>query len=275
MYASKTLLLIGLLLGCAGIAGAYDEWAEGEIIERNVQLPSYFVAGYGGSLNDPVRYTFVDHSHTGNTYIENIINTSNIPNVNLEFVFTHFEWDGSTYQAVSEDYFTQSVRCSYTTHDYTFPDGLTGDYGKKVIYNSPYMDTTTSTMVEKYFIELYNEGYLNDQLIYNEFSDHPDVFKIEFNTTSNDQGMEFGGTAYLDVDSGLIATFDSVDYGFALAGRGSDAGSGSIYEGINIYGAGDSEGDASGMGSVFNVMFWLLIPFIFILSVAKFIGRIL
>lgn len=273
MYASKTLLLIGLLLGCAGIAGAYDEWAEGEIIERSVQLPSYFVAGYGGSLNDPIRYTFVDHSHTGNTYIENIINTSNIPNVDLEFVFTHFKWTGTSYESVSEDYFTQSVRCSYTVHDYTFPDGLTGDYGKKVIYNSPYMDMTTSTMVEKYFIELYNEGYLNDQLIYNEFSDHPDVFEIEFNTTSNDQGMEFGGVAYLDIDSGLIATFDSADYGFALGGRGSDAGSGSIYKGINIYGAG--EGDASGMGNVFNVMFWLLIPFIFILSVAKFIGRIL
>jgi hypothetical protein len=64
----------------------------------------------------------------------------------------------------------------------------------------------------------------------------------------------------------------TTDYGFDLEGRGSDGGSGSIYEGIDLYGG---TGDESGMGAGFGWIFYGLIPIIFMFSVFKFCRRVL
>ena len=63
------------------------------------------------------------------------------------------------------------------------------------------------------------------------------------------------------------------DYGFDLEGRGTEGGSGSIYEGIDLYGSTGS--DESGMGVGFSWIFFGLIPIIFLFAVFKFCQRVL
>ena len=61
------------------------------------------------------------------------------------------------------------------------------------------------------------------------------------------------------------------DYGFVSTGRGSDAGSGGVYEGINVYGSnGDGDG-GRGTGDAFKTLFYLTIPLLFIICVIRFI----
>ena len=270
MLKNSIIVILVMFLTLAP-AQAYTEYGTGDIIERNINLPSYYIANYGGSLSSPIRYTYIDHSpeNAGNTLIESVINISNIPYVDLEFVVTHYEYVGSSYQAISEDYWTKTVRCSYTIHDYDFPDA--GEYGKKVIYHSPYLESTNYKLIDTYFTSLYESGWRPEDMKHNEFSDHPDVFKIDFSIESEDSDMETTGTAYLDVSGGVIDRHGSTDYGYGT-GRGSGGGSGSIYEGLGLSGIGEGTGD---MSELFASFFWILIPLVFMLCIFQMVLKAL
>ena len=75
-----------------------------------------------------------------------------------------------------------------------------------------------------------------------------------------------------DVEGIYDDAHGGIDYGFDLEGRGSDGGSGSVYEGIDLYGG---TNDESGMGAGFGWIFFGLIPIIFMFAVFKFCRRVL
>lgn len=135
--------------------------------------------------------------------------------------------------------------------------------------------TSNGFLVKKYFQELINSDseYCN-QWNNTDESDHPDVFYTTVDIDVED-GNTYWGYAYVSIDNDDEETLKKgeIDYGFALDGRGSDGSSGSIYEGINMYGS--SGEDASGMGSSFNVIFWVIIPLIFVLAAVKFMSRVM
>jgi hypothetical protein len=135
--------------------------------------------------------------------------------------------------------------------------------------------TSNGFLVKKYF-----QGLINSDSQYcsewnnTDESDHPDVFYSTVDIDVED-GNNYWGYAYISIDNDDEETLKKgeIDYGFALDGRGSDGASGSIYEGVNMYGG--TGGDASGMGASFNVIFWVIIPLIFVLAAVKFMSRVM
>ena len=78
------------------------------------------------------------------------------------------------------------------------------------------------------------------------------------------------GTSYGDLPTNIT----EIDYGFVSSGRGSDAGSGGIYTGLNVY-SGESDGTAEGMGDLFKQFFYICIPILFIICSFKFILKVM
>jgi len=106
--------------------------------------------------------------------------------------------------------------------------------------------------------------------------DHPDVLNITVKVDTDGTLYDMTKTGYFTIDKSSLNVLENQiinpDYGFNLGGRGADGGSGSIYEGIDLYG---SAGDESGMGAGFGWIFFGLIPIIFLFAVFKFCRRVL
>ena len=106
--------------------------------------------------------------------------------------------------------------------------------------------------------------------------EHPDILNISVTVDTDGTLYDMSKSGFYTLDDSALnairTQIESPDYGFALDGRGSDGGSGGIYEGINLYG---SEGDETGMGGGFYMIFFALIPIIFIFAVLKMCQRLL
>jgi hypothetical protein len=174
-------------------------------------------------------------------------------------------WDGSSYTQIETCNVSidTCVNLSYnpTTEMYELPDNWAN-----VVSNG--------FIVKKYFQELINSDseYCSQwNSTDNEFSD---VFytTIEVDAGTGDTQTATIYTALDDDDIEILKAGD-IDYGFGLVGRGSGGGSGSIYEGIDMYGA--SGKDTTGMGAGFNTIFWCIIPLIFILAIMKLSSRVM
>jgi hypothetical protein len=130
-------------------------------------------------------------------------------------------------------------------------------------------------LVKRYFQELINsDSEYCSTFNSSDDSEFPDVFYtiIDVDVEDGEEHIAYMYTSVDDEDIEILSSEDT-DYGFALDGRGSGGGSGSIYEGINMYGS--SGGDTTGMGASFKTIFWCIIPLIFILAVMKLSGRVM
>lgn len=135
--------------------------------------------------------------------------------------------------------------------------------------------TTNGFLIKKYFQELINsDSEYCSQWNSTDDIDFPDVMYTTIEIDVND-GNTYEAYMYTALDGDDVETLQSgdIDYGFALDGRGSGGSSGSIYEGIDMYGSSDS--DTSGMAAGFNTIFWCIIPLIFILAVMKLSSRVM
>ena len=139
-----------------------------------------------------------------------------------------------------------------------------------------YIDVMTNGfLVSKYFQELINsDSEYCSQWNSTDDSDFPDVFHTVIEVDAG-TGETQTAEMYTSLDEEDVETMKvgDIDYGFALDGRGSGGSSGSIYDGIDMYGS--SGGDSTGMGAGFNTIFWCIIPLIFILAVMKLSSRCL
>ena len=126
--------------------------------------------------------------------------------------------------------------------------------------------------VEEFFKN--NTDAIDDFKTRDDDPEHPDILNVSMTVTGAGLDIEeYGYTSLDDSDmEGINEKINNPDYGFDLDGRGSDGGSGSIYEGIDLYGG---AGDGSGMGAGFGWIFFGLIPIIFLFAVFKFCRRVL
>jgi hypothetical protein len=168
--------------------------------------------------------------------------------LDINYDIDKYTWDGSNYQ--------QSDGAEFSTG---------------ISHNANQTKTTVSTFdpVEEYF-----KG--NDTRVenWNGNTDRPDVLNVSVSIDGDGETLDDNNYGYVtlsDTEAENLGGGDT-DYGFGV-GKGAGGGSGGIYEGLNIGGTG--EGDTTGMGSLFEILFWSLIPLIFILSVIKMVGKIL
>ena len=246
MYQVK-LIILGLLLICIGSASAWDSeggFAENETYEivwnDDRDLFSHKSID-NPSIYKQCVYTFKCLWFTVKSFFLTTVG------LNINYDVDKYEWDGSAYQQTDSD---------------TFSWGLSHD--------ANHTETTVSTFdpVEEYFKgndTRVDEWNGNDP-------DHPDILNVTVTIDGDGETLDDSNYGYVtmsdDVAEGLGG--GDTDYGFGI-GRGAGAGSGGIYEGLNIYGSG--EGDTSGMGDGFNIIFWMLIPFIFMFAVLKLSRR--
>ena len=175
-------------------------------------------------------------------------------------------WDGSSYQQVTNCNISIDT-CVDLIYDPNIDAYVLPPNWQQV--------TSNGFLVKKYFQDLINsDSEYCSQWNSSDDSQFPDVMYTYIDVDVED-GQDHVGYIYTSLDDADIESLskEETDYGFGLTGRGSDGGSGSIYEGVDMYGA--SGGDSTGMGSAFNTIFWCIIPLIFILSIMKLSSRVL
>lgn len=169
--------------------------------------------------------------------------------IDIDYTVVKEEWNGTGYE--------ETDRAMFST-------GLT--------HNPNQTETLVSTLdpVEEYFKN--NESRVNDWDGDN--PDHPDVLNVTVDIDADGESLDNSNSGYVTIsDNDVQGISDGViDYGFDLEGRGADGGSGSIYEGIDLYGG---VGDESGIGAGFGWIFYGLIPIIFLFAVFKMCQRVL
>ena len=173
-------------------------------------------------------------------------------NIDIDYTVVKEEWNGTCYE--------ETDRAMFST-------GLT--------HNPNQTETLVSSFdpVEEYFKN--NESRVIDWD--GDDTEHPDVLNITVDIDGDGDSLDNSNSGYVTItDEDVEEIYDDahggVDYGFALDGRGSDGGSGSIYEGIDLYGG---AGEESGIGAGFGWIFFGLIPIIFMFAVFKFCRRVL
>lgn len=123
-----------------------------------------------------------------------------------------------------------------------------------------------------------NPGEYDDFKTVDEDSEHPDMLNVSVSVTADGDTLDFENYGHVTFTDAALKEVESqagdIDYGFISTGRGSDGGSGGIYEGLNVYGS--DEGGESGrdMGGALNTLFYLLIPMLFMLCVCKFVFKL-
>jgi len=174
-------------------------------------------------------------------------------------------WDGSSYQQITSCNISieSCVDLVYNpvSDAYELPDNW-----NQVVSNG--------FLVKKYFQDLINsDSEYCSQWNSSDDTPFPDVMYTYIDVDVED-GNEHTGYMYTSLDDSDIESISNADtdYGLALTGRGAGGGSGSIYEGIDLYGGTDDE---SGMGMGFGWVFFGLIPCIFMFAVLKFCRRVL
>ena len=245
------IIVIGILFMSVGTVTAWDDesgYAEGEEIEiEYVEGYHYFTYQNPESPNwyDPLidlwikltSYLFTDEE------------------IEVEVSVVQEVWSGSEYEPKDpqvRSYDTRTLR----------PDA-----------NQSSITNMAIDPVEEFFKN--NTNTIDEFTTRDDDPEHPDILNVSISIDGAGLDInEYGYTSLDDEDiEGINKKINNPDYGFALGGRGSGGGSGSIYEGINMYGS--SGGDTTGMGAGFNTIFWCIIPLIFILAVMKLSGRVM
>jgi len=144
-------------------------------------------------------------------------------------------------------------------------------YVMDVTGGSEVTETNNMNVVEQYFV---NDTSRADNFKgTDQDNEHPDYVEVK---TVVGTGMEnitheetIGITMTTKEANQASGRGVDIDYGFG-SGTGEEGGVGGIYDGVGV-GMGDG---GSGIQPVFQILFYCLIPLIFILSIMKMIGRL-
>lgn len=166
--------------------------------------------------------------------------------------------------------------------------------GSYYIEDTDFIDLDTSTYFElkanatetyplpcfKHLKKVFNDNpnEFDDFKTVDEDKNHPDILNISVNIDADGETLDFESYGYITFTDAALTELESqtegTDYGFISTGRGSDSGSGGIYEGLNVYGSGTGDGGA-GMGNAFSMLFYAVIPLLFIICVCKFVFKVI
>lgn len=238
------LIVVGMLIMSIGSAVAWDSEGgleEGESYEI-VWNDEYHIFEHKYP-ESPSLYTKTSEGvekiwFTLKTFFYDLVN------IDIDYTVVKEEWNGTDYE--------ETDRAMFST-------GLT--------HNPNQTETLVSTLdpAKEYFKNNQSrvDDWNGDDPLY------PDVLNVTVDIDGDGDTLDNSNSGYvtLDNEDAQALCDEGVDYGFALGGRGAGGSSGSIYEGINLYGSGYS--DESGMGKGFGAIFFVLIPLIFILAVMK------
>jgi hypothetical protein len=247
------LVMVGFAI-CITFSGTAQAWdvesgyAEGEDIETEyVEGYNYFVYHNPESPNwyDPLIDLWI--RITSYLFTEE--------EIEVTVTTTCMKWDGDSYEPDTS----------------TLPE----EYGMTLDIPKNQTGTTNIELdpVEEFFKN--NTDAMDDFKTRDDDPVHPDILNVSVEISGAGVDIsEYGYTSLDDTDmEGISEGISNPDYGFDLDGRGADGGSGSIYEGIDMYGSG--AGDESGMGAGFSWIFYGLIPIIFLFAVFKMCQRVL
>lgn len=256
----KYILTVVVLLLCVGITSAWDE--ETPLIANETLSIDWHPAMGQSTVNTPFRYidgSIMDTPFTSNTFVSRDSAT-----INYVYKIYRYIWDGTNYISIENCNVTIE-----TSIDLAWDDTIDA-YVLPANFNEQ-MDN--GFLVKRYFQNLINSDSIYcSQYNNSDTTSTPDIFYTEVEVDAGD-GDPATATMYTSVDSKSEKDLRAgiSNYGFSLDGRGSDGGSGAIYEGLNMYGSGD--GDTSGLGNAFEILFWIFIPIIFLLCAVRFVQK--
>ena len=247
------LLIIAMLLMSIGTVAAWDDeggYAEGEYVDMQSGTDEYgnHWIEFNPTPENPNWYDSLI-----NLYYKITAFFSTDTDITVTVNTTCEKWDGDSYE--EDD--TRAMFSDTLTHN-----------GNNTMVNIVSLDPA-----EEYFKN--NTDAMEDFKTRDDDSEHPDILNVSVTISGGGTDYQENGYTCLDDDDldGINERINNPDYGFSLDGRGSGGGSGSIYEGIDMYGS--SGGDTTGMGASFNTIFWCIIPLVFILAVMKLSSRVM
>ena len=252
MHYNK-IIMIGILLICIPSVVAWDSesgYAEGEEIEVE------FIEGYNYfTYTTPDKPNWYDPIINLWVRITSYLMTDE--EIEITVTTTCMEWDGDSYEVDTD----------------TLPE----EYGMTLDIPANQTGTTNIKIdpIEEFFKN--NTNAVEDFTTRDDDLEHPDILNVSLNITG--AGMDVHEHGYTTLNDAALDTIkDSIetpdDYGFTTSGRGSDAGSGGIYTGLNVY-SGESDGTAEGAGDLFKQFFYICIPILFVICSFKFILKVI
>ena len=252
------IIALGIILICVNSAFA---WTDETAPYDNETLDHGFnIALNESTANNPYMFG-MDSDVMESQFLAPCYSSLDPVTIGFSYIIYKQIWDGTNYIQIDNCNITIDTSVDLTYNPNTEMYELPSNWNQV---------TSNGFMVKKYFQELINSDsqYCNQwNSSDNEF---PDVFytTIEVDASSGETQSGYIYTKLSDNDIESL-TSSTDDYGFVSTGKGSDGGSGGIYEGIHMYGTG--EGDGAGVGGAFNTLFYLIIPLIFILAICKFV----
>lgn len=261
MYCSKLITLLVLITTLSTAQAWTDEVPIAGNETMDINWNPYVD---GSSADNPYKYS--DDDITYASFTDSTFCSTHAGVLNYVYVVYKQIWDATGQVYVQTDCnisIETSVTLSYNheTNMYEIP----ANWDEQV---------SNGYLVKKYFQELIN----SDSQYCSEFNttddtDTPDVFYSAIDIDVGD-GEEYQGEMYVSIDdrdAQELANEES-PYGYAMTGRGSEGGAGSIYSDLNMYDEGDT-GSAE-MGSAFQTFFYCFLPFIFIIAVFKLMVKV-
>ena len=270
MIIMRQIILITLvLLSFSSIAFAYNS-------ESGLEDNETFHADYSlwlGDINE--RYYMSWYTQTAdNVYVYR----PNSPGLACLGVFSWTSWIITSFLTPDSNI---EIWTSWKVQGKTFNEDTQTYEDKGTEYVSGYLmevagGSTETKSCKKNIVEAYfmnDTSRADDFKGYNEFSTNPDYVEIEMRVGEGladiDHTETYGVTMTQDQATGLSQGSLQPDYGFG-GGVGGAGGSGELYGSVGLN-LGDAE---TGAADTFKIIFYCLIPFIFIIAVFKMIGKV-
>jgi hypothetical protein len=261
------IVLIGIFLMCISTVSAWD--TESELYDNETLNIGFNPILNESEANNPYPYGIYPDL-MNDALLMPSLSSLDPTTMCVSYKIYKQIWDGSNYIQINTCNISieSCVNLQYNsvTNMYELPDNWAAVQ-------------SNGFLVKKYFQDLINSdsAYCSE---WNSSNDEfPDVFYTVIDVDVND-GNEHVAYMYTSVSDADIKTMsdntlpDYGDYGLGSSGRGSDAGSGGIYTGINVYSNTD-DSTAQTMGDSFKSLFYIGIPILFAICAIRFISKVI
>lgn len=259
--SQNKLVLIVLLFCCVSNVSAWGS-------EVDIAGNETCVFTFNFLYND----TDIDNPHLyGNqerVLIPSTLRSNDMVTMCMEYKIWKKVWDGNSYVNDSTCYhiITQCIDAIYK---------LDVD-GKGYFYldSTTHQQMTDGYLVKRYFQNMLNAGNIECAEYNNtEETDKPDIFVFDAiaDVGNNNLHQVYSGAITLDEDGENALKQDHYDYGFEFDGHTGNS-EGAIFTSVGWGGGVSTAG--SDMEHYFHLIFYGLIPILFILAIFKMMGRV-
>ena len=247
------IIALGIILICVNSAFAWD--SETGLTEDELYDIMFNQAYMYTDINNPAWYSPITETINDWCVRYEAYFTHTPPDIRIRVQIKKMIWDGSTY-----------------IEDTDFIDVDSSLYRELVVNSTETVQMPILRPMREIFKN--NSNFFDDFKTVDEDLEHPDILNISISVGADGESLDHESYGYMTFNDASLKELESQtmggdEYGFVSTGKGSDGGSGGIYEGIHMYGTGDVEG--VGVGGSFNILFYLIIPLIFILAICRFV----